>query len=51
MATSTPNYQLRKPETSDNVIVGTDLDDNFDKIDQDMNRYDRQVFTSSGTWT
>lgn len=50
MATSTPNFGFRKPVDADTVNVTTDLDDNWDKVDQDMNRFDRQVFTASGTW-
>src|SRR5436190_679898 len=48
---STPNYQLFQPDDDDFVDVFTQIDDNFTKIDQDMNRYDIQIFTASGTWT
>jgi hypothetical protein len=50
MASSTPNYQFRKVVNSDSVNPVTDLDDNWDKVDQDMNRFDVQIFTASGTW-
>lgn len=65
MATNTPNYGLRKPDTSDNVIVLTDLADNYDDIDTNLKRIDdvatgspiarlRQESTqiiSDSTWT
>lgn len=48
---STPNYQLLQPDPADFVNVTTQIDDNLTKIDQDMNRFDVQVFTATGTWT
>lgn len=36
MATSTTNYNLRKPASSDNVNVKTDIADNMDIIDGTM---------------
>lgn len=50
--TSTTNYGLVKPTagTNEPVDVTQHLDDNWDKIDQDMNRFDEQRFTASGTW-
>src|SRR5689334_2895864 len=50
--TQTPNYLLVKPTagTGEPVSVQAHLDDNWDKIDQDMNRFDRQVFSANGTW-
>lgn len=48
---STPNYQLIQPVTTDFVDVVSHLDDNWTKIDQDMNRFDTQVFIATGTWT
>src|SRR6266498_3627379 len=50
--TSTTNYGFVKPTagTGEPVSVQAHLDDNWDKVDQDMNRFDRQVFTATGTW-
>jgi len=50
--TQTTNYGLVKPTagTGELVSVQAHLDDNWDKIDQDMNRYDWQVFSVTGTW-
>ena len=50
--TQTTNYGLVKPTagTGELVSVQAHLDDNWDKIDQDMNRYDWQIFTANGTW-
>src|SRR6266498_1916219 len=50
--TSTTNYGFVKPTagTGEPVSVQAHLDDNWDKDDQDMNRFDRQVFTATGTW-
>jgi hypothetical protein len=36
MATNTTRLSLRKPATSDNVDVGLDLNDNWDKVDQNV---------------
>lgn len=36
MANFTPNYNLRKPEDTDDVVVEDDLGDNFDIIDAAM---------------
>lgn len=48
---STPNYQLLQPDDDDFVDVVTQLNDNWTRIDQDMNRFDVQIFTGAGTWT
>lgn len=50
--TQTANYGLVKPTagSGEPVSVQAHLDDNWDKIDQDMNRFDEQRFTASGTW-
>lgn len=48
---STPNYQFLQPDPNDFVNVITQLNDNFAKVDQDMNRFDWNIFTASGTWT
>lgn len=48
---STPNYQFLQPDPNDFVNVVTQLNDNLTKVDQDMNRYDVQIFTADGTWT
>jgi hypothetical protein len=49
MATSTPNYGLRKPATGDNVIVLTDISDNMDDIDTELKRVD-DLATNAGVW-
>jgi hypothetical protein len=49
MATDTTNYQLRKPATSDNVIVLTDVSDNMDTIDTELKRVD-DVAAAHGVW-
>jgi hypothetical protein len=51
--TSTPNYGLSKPTpgTAEPVSAAIDVGSNWDLVDQDMNRFDRQVFTSSGNWS
>lgn len=36
MPTFTSRVGLRKPDTSDNVIVGTDINDNFDDVDKHL---------------
>lgn len=50
--TQTSNYSLVKPTagTAEPVSVQSHIDDNWDKIDQDMNRFDRQIFSVTGTW-
>jgi hypothetical protein len=50
--TQTSNYGLIKPVagSQEPVSVQAHIDDNWDKIDQDMNRFDVQKFTASGTW-
>lgn len=40
MATSTTNYQLRKPAPADTVNVTTDISDNMDDIDTELKRVD-----------
>jgi hypothetical protein len=53
MATnSTPNYTLVKPipGTAEPVSVQAHLDDNWDKVDAAMNKFDVQVFPTNGTW-
>lgn len=51
-STQTTNYGLVKPTpgTGEQVSVQAHVNDNLDKIDQDMNRFDTQYFPSSGTW-
>jgi hypothetical protein len=49
MATSTPNYGLRKPVTSDNVIVLTDVSDNMDDIDTALKDIS-DVANAVGVW-
>lgn len=54
MATFTPNYNLRKPATTDFVNVTTDINDNMDKIDTEMKlRKDKtdSFETAWGAWT
>lgn len=52
--TSTTNYGFVKPTagTAEPVSVTAHLDDNWDKVDQDMNRFDRQIFNvgTGQTW-
>lgn len=53
--TQTANYSFVKPTAGSGefVSVQAHLDDNWDKVDQDMNRFDRQVFSTAGagqTW-
>lgn len=50
--TQTTNYGFVKPVAGSGELVSVQahLDDNWDKVDQDMGRFDRQVFTSTGTW-
>lgn len=40
MATSTTHYGLRKPDTTDFAVVGTDLNANWDDIDTELKRVD-----------
>jgi len=40
MATNTANYQFRKADANDNVIVQTDLADNWDDVDTELFRVD-----------
>lgn len=40
MATTTTNYGLRKPATTDFITVGTDINDSMDTIDSNLKRVD-----------
>lgn len=47
MATFTPNYNLRKPDSTDDVEVSTDLNANYDIIDDRMKLTDNKVRTAA----
>lgn len=50
--TSTPRYQLVKPTpaTAEPVSVANHLNGNWDKIDQDLNRFTITYYTSTTVW-
>lgn len=46
MASTTTYYKLRKPARTDNVNVQTDLNDNFDKIDNAIHEVVQKITES-----
>lgn len=50
MSTNTPNYQLLKPDPTENVNVVSQINDNYDTIDTELKRVD-DVAAADGVWT